>query len=288
VGAFMVPHLSGLPLPLIVLGAGLTAMVAALVVGIPALRIQGLFLAVSTLAFGVVATGWLLQRPPFVVDPGGVFLTRPSLLGSERAVYYFALILLVGSVLIARNLRRSGPGRMLIAVRDNDAAARSAGVSATWTRLMSFAISGFLAGMAGVVFAYARQGFNATDFPPAASLTVLLMVAVGGLGSIAGAILGAVFMFGLPAIFGTGDLVTLFTSSIGVLIVLLYLPGGLASVLVMVRDAVADRVSRAERGLPPPERRLPHLTDMWRVATAPEPNGARPSVEHEEHKETSG
>ena len=265
VGAFVVARMESAPVPLVVLAAGSAAALAAVLIGIAALRIQGLFLAVSTLAFGVVATGWLFQEDWFVPNVAGTFLTRPTLLRTERAVYFLALALLAGALYVARNLRRTATGRMLIAVRDNDAAARSAGVSAVWTRLVSFAVSGFLAGAAGTVFAYGRQSFNASDFPPTVSLTVMLMVAVGGLGSLSGAVLGAVFMFGLPALFGTGDLVTLFTSSVGVLIVLLYLPGGLASVACDVRDAVAQKLVRREQGLPAPPRQLPPLRELWRA-----------------------
>ena len=267
VGAFTVARFESAPVPVVVVLAGLAAAAAAVIIGIPALRIQGLFLAVSTLAFGVVATGWVFQQTWFVRNVSGVFLTRPSLLRTERAVYFLALGLLALAVVVARNVRATATGRMMIAVRDNDAAARSAGISATWTRLASFAISGFLAGTAGTVFAYGRQSFNATDFPPAVSLTVLLMVAVGGLGSITGAVLGAVFMFGIPALFGTSDLVTLFTSSVGVLIVLLYLPGGLASVASSARDAIAARLARREQGLPAPPRELPPLRELWRAVT---------------------
>ena len=269
VGAFVVARLESAPVPLVVLAAGTTAAIAAVIVGLPALRIQGLFLAVSTLAFGVVATGWLFQEEWFVPNVAGTFLTRPSLLRTERSVYFLGLIVLVVALYVARNLRRTSTGRMLIAVRDNDAAARSAGVSAVWTRLVSFAISGFLAGCAGAIFAYARQTYNGSDFPPAMSLTVMLMVAVGGLGSLSGAVLGATFMFGIPALFGAGsepnDLVTLLTSSVGVLIVLLYLPGGLASVATSARDAIATRIVRREQGLPAPPRELPPLRELWRT-----------------------
>jgi ABC-type branched-subunit amino acid transport system permease subunit len=268
VGAFTVARLESAPVPIVVLAAGCAAALAAVLIGLPALRIQGLFLAVSTLAFGVVAAGWLFQEDWFVPNVAGVFLTRPSLLRTERSVYYLALVLLVIAVWVARNLRRTATGRMMIAVRDNDAAARSAGVSALWTRLASFAISGFLAGTAGAVFAYGRQSFNASAFPPSVSLTVLLMVAVGGLGSLTGAVLGAVFMFGIPALFGTSDLVTVFTSSVGVLIVLLYLPGGLASVASSMRDSIAARIVRREQGLPAPPRTLPPLRELWRAVVS--------------------
>lgn len=255
-----------LPLPLLVIVAGLAGMAVAVLVGLPAVRIQGLFLAVSTLAFAVVAEGWAFQQRIFVGDPSGVFLVRSGLFEAERAVYYGALGLLVLVALGAANLRRSGPGRMLIAVRDNDRSARSQGVSAVSTRLLGFALSGFAAGTAGVVFAYARQNFTATDFPPAQSLEMLLMVIIGGLGSIPGAILGAALLFGVPALFGGSELVRLLTGALGVLVVLLFLPGGLISAVHKGRDALIARIVRTERGDPAPPPIVPPLRDLWQVA----------------------
>jgi ABC-type branched-subunit amino acid transport system permease subunit len=277
VGAFTVARFESLPVPIVVLLAGTIAAVAAGLIGLPALRLQGLFLAVTTLAFAVVASGWAFQERAFVRTQF-VFLTRPRLLRTEHALYYFALLLLLASLWIARNLRRTGPGRLLIGVRDNDAAARSAGISAMGTRLMSFVLSGFIAGVAGALFAFARQNLNATDFPPTQSLTVLLMVVVGGLGSLTGAMLGALFMFGIPALLGSSDAVRLVTSSLGVLVVLLYLPGGLTTVYVTARDALALRVARHELGLTVPPRSRPTLRELWRVARG-ETFVAAPAVE---------
>lgn len=275
VGAFAAARLApDVPLLLLVPVCGLIGVLVAVVVGLPALRIQGLFLAVSTLAFAVVATGWAFQQDFFVVDPSAVSIQRPGIIASERSVYYFGLILLVLAALAVRNLRRSGPGRVLIAVRDNDQAARSDGLSAMGTRLLSFGIAGFMAAVAGVVFAYARGIFNAASFQPSTSLDMLLMVILGGLGSIPGAILGAVFMFGFPVIFGTGNiadpvnqLVRLGTSAIGVLIVLLFLPGGLISLVHKARDAFALRIARADEGAPPHPPIIPPLRELLRTAT---------------------
>jgi ABC-type branched-subunit amino acid transport system permease subunit len=274
VGAFAAARFAGdMPLLLLVIACGMVGVVVAIIVGLPALRIQGLFLAVSTLAFAVVATGWAFQQDFFVVDPAAVSIQRPGIIASERAVYYFGLVLLVLGAIAVRNLRRSGPGRVLIAVRDNDQAARSDGLSAMSTRLLSFALAGFMAAVAGVVFAYARGNFNATSFEPSTSLDMLLMVILGGLGSIPGAILGAVFMFGVPVIFGTGNiadpvnqLVRLGTSAIGVLIVLLFLPGGLISLVHKARDAIAARIARADEGLPTPPPIIPPLRELVRTA----------------------
>lgn len=274
VGAFAAARLSDqLPLPALVIACGLIGMMVAIVVGIPALRIQGLFLAVSTLAFAVVASGWAFQQKAIVAHPAGVSIARPHVIRTEKAVYYFALLLLVLSTLAVRNLRRSGPGRALLAVRDNDRAARSQGLSAAGTRLLAFALSGFMAAVAGVVFAYARGNFTATDFgfsgtrtSPSPSLDVLLMVIIGGLGSIPGAILGSVFLFGIPIVFHANGLARLLTSAGGVIIVLLYLPGGLISLVHRARDAVVARIVRQEQGLPPPEPVVPPLRDLVAVA----------------------
>jgi hypothetical protein len=102
---------------------------------------------------------------------------------------------------------------------------------------------------------------------------MLLMVILGGLGSIPGAILGAVFMFGVPVIFGTGNvadpinqLVRLGTSAIGVLVVLLFLPGGLISLVHKARDAIAGRMLRTREGLPPPPPIIPPIRELVRAA----------------------
>jgi ABC-type branched-subunit amino acid transport system permease subunit len=275
VGAFTAARIGdGLPLPLLVLVVGLVGAGVAIVVGLPAVRIQGLFLAVSTLAFAVVAKSWVFQEPSLAGTDSTASMIRPSMLSRldlgealvERDVYYFALLLVVLAALAIRNIRGSAPGRAFIAVRDNDKAARSDGVSAAGTRLLSFALSGFLASVAGLVFALARVNFDARDFDPAVSLNMLLMVIIGGLGSIPGAILGALFVYGLPALFEASDLVQLLTSGVGVLIVLLFLPGGLMQVVHKARDPLVARAVRRDAGEPDPPSIVPPWRDLVAVA----------------------
>ncbi len=268
VGSFAAARFAeaGLPWPLIPFAAGLIGAVVALIVGVPAVRIQGLFLAVSTIAFAVLASSWAFQQRWLVGDVGGAFLDRPALLATERQLYWFSLALVVVFAVIVRNLRRSGPGRLLIAVRDNDRAARAHGVAATSARLVSFAMAGFMAAVAGVIFAYARQRFQSTTFAPDTSFQMLSMVIIGGLGSIPGAILGAVFVFGLPALFNDSDLVALAVSGFGLLVFLLFVPQGLAGIVTSIRDAIAGRLDRRSRGLPPPPRAVPPLRELWNVA----------------------
>ncbi len=284
VGSFTAARIGdGLPLPLLVVVVGFVGAGVAVVVGLPAVRIQGLFLAVSTLAFAVVAKSWVFQQPTLAGTDSTASMDRPALLARfdlgeavvERDVYYFALLLVVLATVAVRNVRGSAVGRSFIAVRDNDKAARSDGLSAAGTRLLSFALSGFLASVAGLVFALARVNFDARDYDPAVSLNMLLMVIIGGLGSIPGAILGATFVYGLPALFDTSDLVQLLTSGIGVLIVLLFLPGGLMQLVHRARAPFIDRAVRRDEGRPPPPSIVPPWRDLVAVARGRAPEGAR-------------
>ena len=110
------------------------------------------------------------------------------------------------------------------------------------TKLLAFALSGFMAGYAGVCLAFASERFSTDTFSPALSILVVSMVVIGGLGSIPGAVLGAVYLVGLPAIFGTTSTIQFLTSGFGLLVFLLYLPGGLAEVMHRFGDVTTDGV----------------------------------------------
>jgi ABC-type branched-subunit amino acid transport system permease subunit len=271
VGAFAASRLSvsaHLPFWLVTIVAGLIGSAVAVAIGLPAVRIQGLFLAVSTMAFAVLAQGYLFQQPGIVGNPGGVYTPRPSLLQGEKAVYYFGLAALIVFLVAARNFRRSGPGRMLLAVRDNDRAARMAGVSAVGSRLVGFALAGFMATIAGVLFAYARQRYVATDFTPDNSFNMLTMVVIGGLGSLPGAVLGAIFEFGVPVLAkGTqaSQLFEFLFGGVGGLVFLMFIPKGLSGAVYAGRDALVSRMVRQEDGLPAPPSLIPPWRDLVRV-----------------------
>jgi ABC-type branched-subunit amino acid transport system ATPase component/ABC-type branched-subunit amino acid transport system permease subunit len=247
-----------------VLAATAVCIVAAIVVGLPALRIRGLFLAVTTLAFAVMAEGWLLERP-FLL--GGVSIVRlprarwgDSLsLESQRNYYYLCLVLLVVCCLVLRQIRRSGLGRSLIAVRDNEQNAAAFTVSPLRMKLLAFGVSGALAGLAGGLIAGLRVQFGPDAFGPDESLRVVAIAVIGGLSSIWGAVLGALWVVGLPAIFGDTQEVRLLTSGAGLLILLLYLPGGLIQIAYSVRDGLFAFIAR----------RMPARVDEPKPATIP-------------------
>lgn len=232
---------------LLALGAaGAIGAVLAAVIGLPALRIRGLFLAATTVAFALVVSTVVLNRTYFgwLVPEGRVL--RPRLFGidlaSDRAFFFFVLAVLLLVLAAAHGLRRSRFGRVLIGARDNELAARAFGVNVTGVRLAAFAISGFFAAIAGGLFAMHQNGVNPNALNVDASLQVFVMVAVGGLGSVPGALIGAAYFFAvrffLPPIYQA------LASGLGMVVLLTVVPGGLGQIAYGWRDGYLRWVAR--------------------------------------------
>lgn len=263
-GAARITQLLDLPVWAVLPMSAVLGTLIAILVGLPAVRIQGLFLAVSTVAFSVLASGYLFQAEWLVGSPEGMYMPRPSYLDDERRLYYVGLALVVLTALVVRNFRRTAAGRMLIAVRDNDMAARANGVSAAGTRIFAFALSGFICSIAGVLYAMSYQRFSATTFSPDLSFALMTMVVVGGLGTISGALLGPVFVYGVPLLARgseMGQMASLLMSGVGGLVVLLFLPRGLAGIAFDLRDVIVRRITGEER-----QRTRPRPSEVWRMA----------------------
>jgi ABC-type branched-subunit amino acid transport system ATPase component/ABC-type branched-subunit amino acid transport system permease subunit len=243
----------GMSFPAAVGYAAVAGALCALVVGFPALRVRGPFLALTTLAFAVGAQGWLYYQPIFGTE--AIFhLPRATVLGIDlsvqRTYYWMCLVITVLVGLAIAQLRRTGAGRSIIAVRDNPLAASTFTVNPVLVTLSAFVFSGAVAGLAGALYAGAMVTFSLTGtgsppvFGPGESLTLIAMVVIGGLGSIPGAILGALWVVGLPAMFGSTVEISLATSGIGLLILLLFMPGGLTQALYALRDVVVHRAMK--------------------------------------------
>jgi ABC-type branched-subunit amino acid transport system ATPase component/ABC-type branched-subunit amino acid transport system permease subunit len=236
------------PLPFVLalfLGA-VIACITAVAVGIGALRVKGLLLAITTMAFAIAAQLYIFPRPIF--DPDGINLVELNrgklgpidLTFRNRAYYWFVLGVLVVVLVLVGHLRRTGVGRSIIGVRENEAAAAALTVSPTRTKLTAFALGGFVAGLGGALLGglvvnigYTNQYFRVED-----SLKLVSMAVIGGLGSLAGAVTGALWVVGLPAFWPKNTTVPLFTSSIGLLIILLYIPGGFTQIGFWVRGEI--------------------------------------------------
>jgi ABC-type branched-subunit amino acid transport system ATPase component/ABC-type branched-subunit amino acid transport system permease subunit len=232
---------------LALVAAGISGAAIAVAVGLPALRLQGLFLAVTTLAFAANAESFFLNRRYFgwLLPEEQNPVLRPVLLkrfdvSGDLAYYYVCLAGLVMAVLVARSLRRSRSGRVFIGARDNGRAVQAFGVSVPLTRLAAFAISGFIAAVAGALFSYLQGAVDAGVFTPTVSVQVFAMAVIGGLGSIVGGIIGAVYIIGIQYFLPDYQLLA---SGVGMLLLLLVFPGGLAEVGFQLRDRFLRRVA---------------------------------------------
>ncbi|MFM7126338.1 MAG: ABC transporter permease subunit [Actinomycetota bacterium] len=250
------------------LGLGVAwGVAAALIVGIPALRLRGLYLAVVTLAFGLTIRSWFI-----VAEKIGFSGAGAATLNVDRAegfkllfwtvkgndfdgVYYFCLLACVVAIVITWRVRRTGIGRSIIATRDNESAATAYTVSPARAKLLAFALSGALAAFAGGLLPLtARNAQFKIDgllFDFDESLRVVAVAVVGGVASITGAILGTLVIVALPLIFDGTKQVELFASGIGMLVVLLYFPSGLISLLHAARDNLLSWIARRTEWKPP-------------------------------------
>ncbi|HZQ29151.1 MAG TPA: branched-chain amino acid ABC transporter permease, partial [Acidimicrobiales bacterium] len=249
IGAYTATWLNnrGLPLPLLLVATGAAGGAVALFVGIPALRIKKSMLAVATLAFAVGAAGWLfpLLGHHLGTRPTSPFFPGLGRLDDQRSLYLATLVTLVLCALALRNFRRSGPGRLALAVRENEALLGAYGFSPSAVKVLAFGVSGAIAAVAGALLSFTQPVLTPDTFPPALSLVVLSMVIVGGLGSILGPVLGALFVFGIPLFFfQASDLARVAGTSVGVLWVLMYLPGGLVSGPHAIQDALVRGAER--------------------------------------------
>jgi branched-chain amino acid transport system permease protein len=252
VAAYATQHWN-LDLGLTVLLAGLVGAVVALIVGLPALRLRGFFLAVTTLAFAMATSAYLLNLQYFswVPDPNTVVI-RPRLFGgislaSQRTYYYVCLAVLALAVVAVRGIRRSRTGRVLLALRENERGAQAFGINILRAKLTAFAISGFLAAVGGCLLVELLGGFSPDTYAPDQSFVVFTAAVVGGLGSLLGAGLGSLYLNGAQWWLPGAQWQTL-ASAVGVLLVLMIIPGGIGDLAYRARDAVLRLVAQ-RRGL---------------------------------------
>jgi len=264
--------------------AMLVGAASAVIIGLPALRIQGLYLAATTLAFGYVVPNFMLNNHYFIgahIMPIGYAspIKRPLLYGrfdlNDDTVFYLVCLgLLVLAMAAALSFRRFRSGRILLAARDNQRAAMAYGIQVTRARLAAFAVSGAIAGMAGAMIPYAHHTVIPEDYGPQYGIAIFLAAAIGGLGSLPTAVIGtmlleATVVFGprLYEVLGYTWSVVLPLLVTGPLLVLqlsVY-PGGLAQPVHDLRDLFLRRVA-ARRGM-----ELPSMVADRALAGAQQP-----------------
>jgi branched-chain amino acid transport system permease protein len=208
VGAYTAANLAvklGLPFWITLPAGGLMAALVGAIVGIPSLRIKGLYLAIATLA-GQLIIEWIINHTPAISGgaQASIQVPRPTLWGhelkSQGQLYFFLLFFAALAIVATLNLIRSRIGRAFVAIRDQDIAAEIIGINIYRYKLLSFAISSFYAGVCGVLYTYYLGIANYEQFQIVVSIDYLAMIIIGGLGSVLGSVLGAVFVTMLPIV----------------------------------------------------------------------------------------
>lgn len=218
--------------------------VVAVVIGLPALRLQGTTLAVVTLAFAVMSASWLFNRT--WVRPGQD-LQLPAYL-TTKVQYLTAFLLLAVVLATARLVDRTRLGREIRAVKENPLQASSMGISVVRTKLTAFGITGMMAAGSGFLFVDMIGNADTSVFPPVTSLGLLAACVIGGLGSLPGALIGGTYIYAVQY-FGAqwfpdqAAVISLLSTGIGLLMLVMFMPGGLIRPVVALRDLLARLVT---------------------------------------------
>ena len=211
IAALLVPTLGNGPLTFLIalLAGGGAAAVCGIIIGIPALRLRGDYLAIVTLAFGEIVKS-LFQNSSDESFGGSLGLNTPRY--DKNYLFIFAFVLVLLTLMVVQNLMRSKHGRAITAIRDNEIAARATGTNVTKYKLLAFTLSAAFAGIAGVLYSYSNYTVQSMKFGYNYSIEILVMVVLGGMGSINGSIIAAALITFLNtklATILTGDLAVL-------------------------------------------------------------------------------
>ena len=235
-------------------GGAVGAAVSA-AVGLPALRVRGLLLAIATLAFALATFSWLLRQDWAF---GAGLSSRPASvfgidLNTSRGFYFVALAVFAGILTTASVLRRSSFGRSLVAVRDNEAAARVLQIAPRRLLLQAYAFAGFVAGVGGVILAMSNTFVTRSIFTPSDSINVVSLAVIGGLSELTGPLFGAAYLIGVREFFDL-ELSALAGLNAAWLILILEQPRGFHGLLASTRSNLIDQIARL-RGIDPAQAR---------------------------------
>lgn len=192
----------GWPFPIAMLMAGLLSALVGVAIGLPALRVKGIYLAIATLAFGFIVEEVLTRWESVTGGNAGLTVQVPSIIGFEvkstEGIYWLSLVVAVLITLGVLNLLRSSTGRAFIAIRDSEVSAQSMGIHLARYKTLAFSLSAGIVGIAGALYAHKMRFISPEQFGIVQSIDLLLLVVVGGLGSVHGAFLGAIFIITMP------------------------------------------------------------------------------------------
>lgn len=234
------------------IAAILMTAVFGLLLSIPALKLSGHFLAVITIAFGMIMQILAINMEWLTGGIEGVSrIPAPSIFGYSlrggNQSYYLVAILLGATLWLLHQILASDFGRSLRAARDDEVAASCMGIDIRLTKIMAFVLSAGVAGLAGGLYAHFVRYINPDSFTLEVSIRIFLMVIIGGIGSLSGSLLGAATVYLLPEFLRFLDNYYYLTFGLAVVLVMRFLPGGLISLGSVLRRRRADSVNRKRR-----------------------------------------
>ncbi len=250
--AILATRIHGFPFPLALLLGGFLSALIGYFLGFSALRTSGVYLAIATIAFGMIMGEIFNEWSALTGGPSGLSVLPPRLgsiqFKSSRELFYLILVVTAIMFGFGMNLISSNIGRSFIAVRESELSAQSYGISLVKTKTLSFAISAFYVGVAGGLYAYLIKYIAPIDFTLLVGIDFVVIVIVGGLGPIAGSIIGAIMLFALPQLFaGLTDWQEMVTGAV-LLVVILFLPEGLSGGLRRAAGRLIQRIGLMRRG----------------------------------------
>ncbi|MGB2940547.1 MAG: branched-chain amino acid ABC transporter ATP-binding protein/permease [Candidatus Dormiibacterota bacterium] len=272
-GAFISGLLTGqmgLSMAISIPVAAIVSASVAFVIGVPSLRLKGLYLAMATIAFG-----FAFEQSVFRMDifSGSAGLELPrrvfgeTMLDNNADLLAVALVLLLVVWLLDTNVVRSKVGRAFKAIREDESVAQSFGINVTGYKLLAFALSGALAGVAGAIYGHFVGFANNESFPFALSLQLIIMVVVGGLGSRVGVVLSAIFFTLFPEVLSGFSGWQIVAGSALLMYTVARHPGGLAQMAAEIREA------RAKRKAPPEDDSIEEAGNLPKLPDMPRPTG---------------
>ena len=233
---FGFPFLVALPL------AGVVTGIVGLVIGLPAIRLSGQFLAVATLGFGLSVPQLALNWNTLTNGYSGLALSRPSLMASDSQFIYAVIIITIFITWLLYNILKSRMGRAFVAIRESEIAAQATGIDLSFYKTIMFVISAFFTGLAGGLYAYWIGFVSPNDFTMVTSFLLLGMIVVGGLASIPGAVIGAIIFTVIPELTSSFIGLTNLVLGCAIFLIILFLPKGLVSGLGLLQGKRKSRL----------------------------------------------
>lgn len=241
-----------LPILLCLLAGGLISMAFSFLLGLPTMRLRGMYFAVATLAFGEIMYQLFVNWVSLTGGSNGIkSIPSPEWFGinfrKQENYYYILLAAAVITIILTRNLINSRPGRAMLSIRENDIAAEAMGVDVPKYKMLAFAVSTFFAGVAGGLFAFYAHYIDPTSFVNAESSAILAMMVVGGIGSISGSFIGGLVLSILPEMMRFLGNIRLVLYGLAVVVIIIFAPKGIGGLIEWIDGVLCGTIKPGQQ-----------------------------------------